>query len=419
MEFSGTREQLRRSLVAHFEQHRAAHRARLVSDLVAYPACVVLLMTLVASFAYPWLVLVDAALLWVIWKSLIRDGLRSGPLDAHKLACLQICLDLESRELDENGLWSIRLDSDQGLPLIPPENRAGSYPFQHTWGQLSAPLQGGGKLQVELERSGQVSFIRAAQGWIGNGFGSDALRVRCDGELQVFQPVSRILGPGELLVRLLSGFLVFHWDFRPALRFQPSELAFRLAVSLPGSNLPAPFRLPRNPWVKVLVLGPMLGIPVALLLTGRLQFLWNPRIKTLVPPTPLPVKQDLVPYGFRVHSGPLVVENLHENHAGQWAADVGGGSLIIDGFSTQNVHYFEKTIERHWTAGKDYETVEVDGHPGRRTADTLWLRTPAQCLKVHYFHRDAKRQREFFDRLIVTSEIKKSVPNFQIQWPLL
>ncbi|MBN9415134.1 MAG: hypothetical protein J0I12_06820 [Candidatus Eremiobacteraeota bacterium] len=418
MQFSGTREELRQSLAAHLEQHRASCRARLFSDLVAYPACVVLLMTLVASFAYPWLVLVDAALMWAIWKSLIRDGLRSGPLDAQKLACLQSCLELDSGELDDSGRWSVRLDSGDGFPLTPPENRPGSYPFQHLWGELSAPLLGGGKLQVELERIGQVSFLRTGQGWVVNGFGSDALRVRCDGEVQSFQPISRVLGPGELVVRLLSGLLVFRWDFRPALRFQPSELAFHLAVSLPGSNLPAPFRLPRNPWVKVLVLGPMLGIPVVLLLTGRLQFLWNPRIKALVPATPLPVKQDLVPYGFRVHSGLLQVENLRENHAGQWAADVEGGSLIIDGFSTQNVHYFEKTIERHWTGGKDYQTVEVDGHPGRRSADTLWLRTPAQCLKVYYFHRDARRQREFFDRLRVASEFRPGDPNFQIQWPL-
>ncbi len=373
LRIAGTREQLQQAMAGHLEQHREAVRAKAMSDLVAYPASLLLLLLLIPSFAFPWLWLVNLVLAAVIWRSLRTQQEMDRILDLTQFEPLQRCLQLENSELVDEGAWQLWLD-----------------PRQDMWGELIAPLEGGGKLQIQFER--QLS---------------DLMRVRFDQEEYAFHPVPRVVSPGELIHGL-----------KPKLRFQPEEVAFHLGSCLPGSNLPRPFKAPGNPWIKLVVTATLLAVPLWLFLTGQLQFLFTPFTRPLVPATPLPVKEDEVPYRFNVRPGNCQVENLHDNGVGQWSADVDGGSLIIDGLSTQNLRYFEKTVERRWDGGSDYQAIELGGVPGRRTAQYLWLRLPAQCLDISYSHPDAARQKAFLDGLRVAPEFQDGHPGFQIQWPL-
>ena len=70
LRIAGTREQLQQAMAGHLEQHREAVRAKAMSDLVAYPASLLLLLLLIPSFAFPWLWLVNLVLAAVIWRSL-------------------------------------------------------------------------------------------------------------------------------------------------------------------------------------------------------------------------------------------------------------------------------------------------------------------------------------------------------------
>ena len=367
-------------MAAHLEKHREAVRAKTTSDLVAYPASFILLLLLIPSFAFPWLWLVNLTLAAVIWRSLRTQQEMALILDLTQFEPLNRCLQLENSELVDDGEWQLRLD-----------------PRLDMWGEISAPLQGGGRLQIQFERRP-----------------SDSMRVRFDQEKHTFHPVPRVIGPGELVHRLFDRSL----NLKPDLRFQPAEVAFHLGSCLPGSNLPRPFKVPANPWIKFVVTATLLAVPLGLFLTGKLQFLFTPFTKPLVPATPLPVKEDDVPYRFNVRPGNNEVKDLHDYGVGQWWAEVNGGSLTIDGLSTQNLRYFEKTVERRWDGGSNYQTILLNGVPGRRTEQYLWLRLPAQCLDISYSHRDKARQKAFLDGLRVAPEFQDNCPDFQVQWPL-
>lgn len=416
MRLAGTREQLRDGLKAHLDGHHAAVRARFWSDLLAYPA---FLIALIGTFVTPWMIVLDVLLAWLIWKCLVSQKVMAQIIDVYKFSIMSACLELENRELEDAGHWQLDLDGQPGVPTVPPGGRAGRHTYQHVWGRLTAPLSDGGQLQLELERRGLVTFCRSKGNWLSEGgVGSDHLMARFDDERHEFDPAPRLLGPGELLVRLLRGLFLFGWNFRPELRFAPGELLYHLSSSLPGSSLPRPFRLPRNPWVKVLVTGGLLAMPVWMVVTGRIGMLWSLGIKQIQPPADMGERHETMPFGFQVRPGQFQLLGFRDNGAGNWWADVKDGSLTIDGYSTQNVSYFHKNVERFWNGGDNFETLTWNGFPARRTPGLLWLRTPQQCLRISYFHRDSAQLARFWEQLYVGREFKDNYAGMQIQWPL-
>lgn len=416
MQIRGTRQQVLDQLKSAVNQHEEAHVRRSQSDLVGYTCSFLLVITLILTFVIPWLIGVDLILVYFLVKGLVGEEVMGRLLDPYKVGLLQACLEVRSDQMDPDGDWHLVVDSQGGVPQRPPGEKSGQFPWAHSWGRLSIPLRKGGTLEIELRREGQVAFARSRGAWLSHAVGSDRLLVRAHGEEVLISPLPRMVSPREVAQRLLQVVFVGRLNLQPALRFTPREALFRVSDFLPGAELVPPPEPPANAWMRA---GLLLGLSLVTVagISQGLNHHWRQAPEALVSATPVESRFNSDPFDFVVSPGATSLKNPRDNGFGNWAGEVNGGVLIIDGWSGKNLGFYSKVIERNWTGGSDYKSVQIEGIPGRRTRDTLWLSTPRQTLRVVYSHPDAAQVDAFFQQLKVVPRLDPQSRDFQIQWP--